>query len=214
MLIKTKKELKSFREQCILSETGAEGGYVNDPADLGGETNHGITIAVANEFREQLVAQGWDGEMRNLSLDHAFWIYTQKFWKPMQLNTICVSYSSVLAQVMFRWGIKSGSSRPVSHLQRVLNVFNNKGKLYSNIVADGIIGKQTKNALDGLIAARGHDDAMTMVTWYLNTLQAYWMFKISEERADEVNERFTWGWACRCMREQHDTYVDSGIPKI
>jgi len=36
---------------------GLEGGYVNDPVDPGGETNHGVTIAVAREsgFRGRMV---------------------------------------------------------------------------------------------------------------------------------------------------------------
>ena len=37
----------------------AEGGYVNDPQDKGGETNYGITVAVAR-------ANGYAGPMRDL----------------------------------------------------------------------------------------------------------------------------------------------------
>ena len=45
---------------AILSSIFAlEGGYVNDPADPGGETNHGITIAVARKH-------GYTGKMRDL----------------------------------------------------------------------------------------------------------------------------------------------------
>lgn len=45
---------------AILSSIFAlEGGYVNDPADPGGETNHGITIAVARKH-------GYIGKMRDL----------------------------------------------------------------------------------------------------------------------------------------------------
>lgn len=36
-----------------------EGGYVNDPADPGGETNHGITIGTARDH-------GYSGEMKDL----------------------------------------------------------------------------------------------------------------------------------------------------
>ena len=39
----------------------AEGGYVNDPQDKGGETNYGITVAVAR-------ANGYTGPMRDLTV--------------------------------------------------------------------------------------------------------------------------------------------------
>ena len=37
----------------IADKTGVEGGYVNNPNDLGRETNHGITIALATDYKAQ-----------------------------------------------------------------------------------------------------------------------------------------------------------------
>lgn len=42
----------------IAAVFAVEGGYVNDPADLGGATNHGVTQAVAREH-------GYTGDMRD-----------------------------------------------------------------------------------------------------------------------------------------------------
>ena len=50
----------------------AEGGYVNDPADKGGETNYGITVAVAR-------ANGYTGPMRDLPVAMARAIYTARY---------------------------------------------------------------------------------------------------------------------------------------
>jgi lysozyme family protein len=51
----------------------AEGGYVNDPSDRGGETNHGVTVAVARAF-------GYRGAMRDLTKDTALEIYRARYW--------------------------------------------------------------------------------------------------------------------------------------
>lgn len=208
-------ELNAFRKECIAAETDVEAGYVNDPSDLGGETNHGITVGTAKRYATTLKRDyNWDGTMRNLTQDMAYFIYKVEFWDVMKLDTIASKYSCILARTMFRWGLKSGQERPVEYLQRTLNVLNNKGTLYKNIVADGHIGPATLGAVDGLIKARGMDDAIAMLVWYLNTLQGWWMFNISEKRDGEVNERFTWGWSTRVMREQYDYIKEFGFPNV
>lgn len=210
-----KEDLNDFKQSCIAGETDVEAGYVNDPADLGGETNHGITIKVAEKYKYRLVNDfKWDGTMINLTQPMAYWLYDQEFWQPMRLDQICLEYSSQLAHTMFRWGLKSGSKRPVEYLQRILNVLNNQGKAFDNITADGLIGPKTMRAIDGLIKQRGHEDALTVLCWYLSTMQLWWMFNISEQRSGEINERFTWGWSVRCMREQFDYLKEKGIPSI
>ncbi len=194
-------ELEVFRRKCIAKETDVEAGWVKDPADLGGETNHGITIAKANEHKRALVKlYNWNGSMRDLTQEMAYYIYELDFWHSQKLDDIATKYSMRLANIMFRWGIKSGDSRPVNHLQRTLNILNNQGKLYSNIKPDGDMGPRTMGAIDSLIKVR-KDDALPVLCYMMESLQAHWMFKISEERKGEVNERFSWGWICRCMRE-------------
>ena len=49
-----------------------EGGYVNDPKDPGGETNHGITVAVARDF-------GYAGPMKAMPQDVAANIYVTNY---------------------------------------------------------------------------------------------------------------------------------------
>ena len=39
-----------MKTKIINEIIGVEGGYVNDPSDSGGETNFGITVAVARQF--------------------------------------------------------------------------------------------------------------------------------------------------------------------
>jgi lysozyme family protein len=51
-----------------------EGGYSNNPADSGGETNFGITAATARAY-------GYSGAMRDLPQDLAEQIYATEYWQ-------------------------------------------------------------------------------------------------------------------------------------
>lgn len=55
----------------------AEGGYVNDPADRGGETNFGISSR-ANP----------DIDVRNLTRQGAVRIYRERYWEPIKADTL------------------------------------------------------------------------------------------------------------------------------
>ena len=54
-----------------------EGGYVNDPDDLGGETNYGIT----KRFFP-------DVDIKNLTKEQAKKIYHQDYWRPAKCDEV------------------------------------------------------------------------------------------------------------------------------
>lgn len=104
---------------------GHEGGYNNHPADKGGETNWGITIATAR-------ANGYTGDMRFLSREQAIEIYRKAFWERYQ----CDKLPSALAFQYFDACVNHGAAHAAKFLQRACGV-----------IADGVIGEQTLTAV-------------------------------------------------------------------
>lgn len=206
--------LIEFRKECIRGETNVEGGYVNDPTDLGKETNHGITIGLTKKYTSKLKELfGWNGKMIDLTQEMAFWLYEVEFWHPMYLDDVC-ERSRSLARTMFRWGLKSGSTRPVTAIQQTLNCLNNRGAYWPNILDDGWMGPKSLGTIDALIEKRGRDDAMTFLVAQTNADQMVWMKSITIAREDEKNEKYYWGWNCRNIREISG-YIDRyGVPRI
>jgi len=110
---------------------GNEGGYVNNPSDPGGETNWGITRAVA-------VDNGYTGSMKSMPKETAKQIYKKMYWDKLQ----CDQLGFVVAFQLFDAGVNHGNSQAVKFLQRALSV-----------VDDGVIGTKTiaaTNLLDDL----------------------------------------------------------------
>ena len=110
---------------------GNEGGYVNNPSDPGGETNWGITRAVA-------VDNGYTGSMKSIPKEIAKQIYKKMHWDKLQ----CDQLSFSVAFQLFDAGVNHGNSQAVKFLQRSLSV-----------VDDGVIGAKTiaaTNSLDDL----------------------------------------------------------------
>jgi len=110
-----------------------EGGYVNDPADPGGETNRGITIATARRG-------GYTGNMKDLGEDHALDIYEKLYWNPLWLDEID---DPGLRLVMFDAAVNMGLTWPIVWLQEALNDQSNNGSRWKRISEDGIIGPVT-----------------------------------------------------------------------
>jgi len=103
---------------------GNEGGYVNNPKDPGGETNFGITVAVARAY-------GYTGSMQKMPLATAKAIYRTQYWlKQFDDMPYAVAFQA------FDGAVNSGVSQSVKWLQTAVGV-----------KADGAIGPLTMAAL-------------------------------------------------------------------
>jgi len=157
-----------------------EGGYVNDPSDSGGETNFGITVAVARQF-------GYVGAMRDMPRSIAFDIYSAKYWDAVKGDDLA-KLSELVVEEVVDTSVNMGPGRAGKFLQRSLNVLNKQGSLYRDLTVDGAIGSATVLALRAYLASR---DEETLVK-ALNCLQGAYYITLVERR--EKDERFVYGW--------------------
>jgi len=160
-----------------------EGGYTNDPRDSGGETNFGITVAVARD-------EGFTGRMQEMGRIQAKAVYNRRYWVKPRFADVGAR-SQVIAAELFDTGVNCGTATASIMLQRVLNVMNDGGKLYADLKVDGTIGSATLTALDRYLAKRGKDGEMTMLV-ALNCLQGERYIDLAERRAKD--EAFVYGW--------------------
>ncbi|MFV5078303.1 glycoside hydrolase family 108 protein [Klebsiella pneumoniae] len=171
------------KDEIFNAILGKEGGYVNNPDDKGGPTNWGITQAVAR-------SHGYTGDMRNLTRQQALDILEADYWTGPRFDQIS-SLSPAIAFELCDAGVNMGPAVAAKFLQRVLNVMNNQGRLYADIVTDGQIGPRTIVALRSYLSVRG-DTGITVMLKALNSLQGTRYIELSEQRA--ANEAFTFGW--------------------
>lgn len=163
-----------------------EGGYVNNPADKGGETNWGITIGTARD-------NGYTGPMSQMTRAQALDIYRQQYFFKPQFDKV-MKLSSAVAAELFDTGVNMGPSVASRFLQRALNGLNNKGQHYADIQVDGRIGPATLRALSSYLAKRGEEGEHRLLL-ALNCLQGARYVELSEKR--ELNETFLYGWLGR-----------------
>jgi lysozyme family protein len=171
-------------QQLLSDLLKVEGGYTNNPNDAGGETNFGITKAVA-------VANGYTASMKDMSKAQALSIYQQQYFYAPGFDKVSLVLPSVAGE-LFDTGVNMGVSVASKFFQRALNALNNQGKHYPDITVDGQIGNGTINALKALVAKRGEDDAETVILKALNCLQGARYIDIAEARP--ANEDFVFGW--------------------
>lgn len=160
-----------------------EGGYANHPADRGGETNFGITAAVAR-------ANGYDGAMRDLPLGEARAIYRRRYWLRPRFDTVASSAPLVAAE-LFDTGINMGPPVATAFLQRALNALNRGAADYPDIVVDGNLGSATLASLAAFLARRGTGGEQVLLK-AIEALQGERYVALAERRP--ANEAFLYGW--------------------
>jgi len=120
--------MKDFNE-IIEKVLEHEGGYVNDPKDLGGETKYGIT----KRFYPDI-------DIKNLTIEQAKEIYKKDYWDKNKVESLPQN----LWHIYFDMCVNMGKRTAVKVLQRAAN---NKGK---DIEVDGGLGPMTIGALKGV----------------------------------------------------------------
>lgn len=115
----------------ILLDKRVEGGYVNDPNDDGGETNFGISKRAFPNV-----------DIKNLTPEKAAQIYLANYWIPCHCDQLPPSVAILVFDSAVNMGVETASKI----LQESVGV-----------PADGIIGKQTISAANGLCYNRSYD---------------------------------------------------------
>lgn len=105
-----------------------EGGLVNDPADPGGLTKYGIS---QRRYPHEDIA--------NLTKARARHLYYEDFWRP---NGYARIRSAAVAKKLFNLAVNMGATQAHVLVQRALRACG------TPIEEDGILGRQTFNAID------------------------------------------------------------------
>ena len=179
-----------FVQSYIDTTIQAEGGYVDNVDDSGGETNYGITYQTAMDFGYEWKHYNWNGDINSMPLAFAQDVYAYDYYYRPKIDLVA-DVSKLLAKELFDTGVNTGSRTPIKWMQRLLNVFNNKGEYYPDIEVDGYLGSATINAYKGLCAKRGDSAAEKVLYNGLNSMQAVHYIELAESR--EKDETFVYG---------------------
>lgn len=173
---------------------GFEGGYVNDPADRGGETNYGITYNTLNNAKNK----GWipfNVTIQNIKLEHAKIIYRKGYWDAVQADSL----PHPLDLIMFDSAVNHGPGAAVKLLQKSLNALLR----YTELKVDGIIGPLTLRAVNdyvGLGSTPGTPPNSNIrylcIDVLLNRVELY----SSIVNSNKSQEKFLKGWLNRVLK--------------
>jgi lysozyme family protein len=109
-------EAKTIFELALGFTLSWEGGYSNDSADIGGETNFGITHATYDAYRVRLSQP--TRSVREITEAEVHDIYRRQYWGTTQ----CGRMAPPLAVVMFDTAVNFGVGGAIEFLQEVLGL--------------------------------------------------------------------------------------------
>lgn len=152
-----------------------EKGFVNDPKDPGGMTNLGVTKAVWEEWKGQIVDEA---TMRGLTPEMVAPLYKAKYWNPCRGDEL----PSGLDICVFDFAVNSGVKRAIKLLQRCVNAEE-----------DGIIGKNTMTAIFALNPEEIIDRYCSERQTFLESLSNFsiygkgWTRRVAEVKQEAMN---------------------------
>ena len=121
-----------------------EGGFVNDPNDPGGATNHGVTIHTMRRLGLDLDGDGDvdEADVRALPRDRAVEIFIEHYYHAPRIDRL----PEPLQPSVFDMQVNAGS-HAVKILQRLVR------RMGFPVAVDGVIGPVTRDAVGNAAAA-------------------------------------------------------------
>ena len=160
-----------------------EGGFVNDPNDAGGETNHGITVAVARDH-------GYAGPMESMPVEKARDIYAESYITGPRFDRV-LARSPAVGTKLVDIGVNAGPGRAARWLQQSLNDLSRGGRDFTTVQVDGDIGARTMAAYAALEKRRGRVKACELT---LKLVEGYQTAHYVTLAKGPANSSFIVGW--------------------
>ena len=175
--------MKNFRESLehVLSH---EGGWSNHPADPGGATNRGITLATYREHTGNGMLSPED--LRKITDAEVEEIYRDRYWDPIRGNQLPAG----LDLVTFDMAVNAGPKRAARILQATVRA-----------TVDGIIGPKTLEAahfVDSEEAVNEYEDRR--ISFYRRLWHWKFFGRGWKRRAKAATAN-----ACRLIRKNRDS---------
>jgi lysozyme family protein len=161
----------NFKE-CLELVLKSEGGWVNNPADPGGETNLGVTKRVWEEYVGHPVKT-----MKDLSKDDVAPMYELKYWRPCY----CEVLPRGLDFVVFSMGVNAGPGRSIKLFQQSIGC-----------IPDGVIGPKTRDLISSSNGANLISKFSETRREYYKSLKLFpvfgkgWLNRVDAEEAEAL----------------------------
>ncbi len=164
-----------------------EGGFVDDPADPGGATNHGISLRYARGVGLDNDADGDTDrdDILRVTAEQARDLYRDDFWVRPGINRL----PDEIQPIMVDWAVNSGPPRPIMAMQRVINL----AQIGRSLDCDGVMGPRTRRAAEHAQSEMGPFFNNAIVDERFGFYR-----RLVESRPD--SERFLRGWLARAER--------------
>lgn len=145
------------------SVVAIEGGYSNNPADPGGETNHGVTVQVARDA-------GYTGPMRELPKEFAQQMYARDYIERPNFHRV-IAMSPAVGEKLVDAGVNAGPGRSARWFQQSLNHLSRGGADFPLVAVDGQIGAKSLAAYKALERKRGRAKSCELTLKLLDAQQ-------------------------------------------
>ena len=159
-------------QECLDLVLKSEGGWVNNPADPGGETNVGVTKRVWVEYVGHPV-----DSLKKLTKEDVAPLYELKYWRPCY----CEVLPRGLDFIVFSMGVNAGPGRSVKLLQSAIGC-----------VPDGVIGPRTRELISSSNGADIIKKFSTARREYYQSLKTFpifgrgWLSRVDKEEQEAL----------------------------